>query len=174
MQTLYKHADVLKTQCPKFLMWLMERIDEENSVLDIGCGDKWYHLFLQSQQITSVDSWSKAKPSYLIDLSTEDLPFSKRSFDIVLILDFIEHLEKKRGEEILKQAIAIAKEKVILLTPLIWETNSQSSNIWYIGCPDISHKSLWAVKDFKGWRETLLACFNSKNKKEYFLGELYV
>ena len=162
--------DIGKTQCPEFLIWLMNQIKREDSVLDVGCGNKWYHSFLNCKSIVGIDAWDKASPDFLIDLSKKNLFFPESSFDMALILDFIEHLEKERGKVILCQIQVIAR-RIILLTPLFWRDNLISDRTsWYYNNPYNLHLSCWREQDFSDWRRYFLPCFN-KSGEEYFLGE---
>lgn len=134
---------------------LKDAILQTDTVLDIGCGDKRNHNLFRCANITTVDAWEKVKPHYVIDLENEWLPFGEKSFDVVLMLDFIEHLEKSRGLEIIDQCKSIARKKIILFTPLWWDKNEKHTNNpdkWCYGNEFNLHKSLWSVEDFKGWR----------------------
>ena len=110
---------------PNLLHWLREQITPDDSVLDVGCGDKRYED-LGCRTVTSVDSWPKAQPDLELNLEDEDLPFSPGAFHIVLLLDFLEHMTRPRGETILSHAMTIASKSVIVLTPLpeFWTPNA--------------------------------------------------
>ncbi len=167
---------IQKTQCPEFLQWLMKRISVRQTVLDIGCGQKWYYPFLSCKSITSIDSWEKAKPDYVMDLNIHELSifFERKSFDVVLMLDFIEHVEKELGLTLLEEASSIARKKIILLTPLYWDENiNENGKNSLHGNPHRAHRSLWTERDFRDWKRFRLPCFNEMGK-ECFLGELNV
>lgn len=136
---------VEQTQNPEFLQWLMRNV--KGTVLDIGCGDKWYHSFLDAT-ITSIDAWPANKPDILLDIEKDDLPFLGK-FDVVLFLDVIEHLSKKRGLVILEQAKRMG-HKLVVLTPLGFDANEIAAKD--TGNAYQRHKSLWAAEDFKGFR----------------------
>ena len=108
MQISCNRELIKKTQCPMFLDWIISNFNTNKRILDIGCGDKWYHPFLNNTKIVSVDYWPDVNPDYVLDLETNELPFDDNSFDIVFMFDVIEHLEKERGFEILKQCKRIA------------------------------------------------------------------
>lgn len=132
-----------------------QRVQPGDKILDLGCGNCKVSRTLQN--VTTVDIWPKANPDHLIDLSTEGLPASWGGvFDIVLMLDLIEHLDKGRGLIILEDAKRVCKRELILLTPLRWDENIvKDKQSWYYGNPYNIHKSLWSKKDFlstNGWR----------------------
>ena len=86
------------------------------TVLDVGCGNKDYSKV--STSVVTVDAWPKVSPDVLVNLEEENLPFENNSFDCVLLLDFIEHVDKDRGVELIRQAQEITRGRVYLLTPL--------------------------------------------------------
>ncbi|KKN41999.1 hypothetical protein LCGC14_0717590 [marine sediment metagenome] len=137
------------------LAFLRSRICPNDSVLDIGCGDKRYQD-IGSKSIVSVDAWPKTEPDLLIDLEISDLPYVEGEFDVVMMLDFIEHLPKDRGLELIEQAKRICKRELILFTPLLWTTNQE--NYVQDGNPFAIHKSLWGHIDFKKWNSYTLPC----------------
>jgi SAM-dependent methyltransferase len=170
MKPLYKSDNLCidDTQCPDFLRWLL-RFDDWIKILDIGCGDKWYYSFFKKAQFTSIDSWHKSNPDFLMDLNKENLFFGDNSFDYVFMLDVIEHIEKERGKALIQQAKEIAKKGIILLTPIIWDNNEKNTfdenNFYYLNKHNL-HISLWNKEDFVNWKEVSLKCFGNK----YFLG----
>ena len=87
---------------------------KERKVLDVGCGNKTYSSV--SGDVTTVDGWEKVSPDVLVNLENEDLPFGEGEFACVLLLDFIEHLTRERGLEILAQAKTITSGRIYLLT----------------------------------------------------------
>lgn len=126
-----------------------------DDVLDIGCGDKRRSSDLVCRKVVTLDAWDKVNPDILLDLESNDLPFTEESFDVVLMIDFIEHLGRERGKIILEQAKSVSKRHVILLTPLWWTDNSENVNntkLWCYGNIYDHHKSLWGISDFDGWR----------------------
>lgn len=150
---------------------IRDAIKPTDTVLDIGCGDKGIHKNIKCANITTVDAWKKVDPHYVINLEKESLPFGEESFDVVMMLDFIEHLDKDRGWEIIKQCQKISRKKVILFTPLWWTLNDKHTNnpkLWCYGNKFNIHKSLWKVEDFKGWSRYVDV---EQHLLRYWLGE---
>jgi len=145
---------------------LRNNLGKDETVLDIGCGDKKIESYFHENHFVSVDAWGRVNPDYLIDLEKEDLPFLENSFDVVFMLDFIEHLSRERGEIVLEQAMKICKKRIVLFTPLVWsdnEGNTRDPNMWCFGNLYNYHKSLWTLDDFKEWKRF-------DYKPELFLG----
>lgn len=127
------------------------------TILDIGCGDKKFHPYLPGE-LTSLDAWPKTEPDYLLDLSEYDIPFYW-SFDYVLMIDFIEHLEKERGIEIIQQAKRIASKGIFVFTPLVWDDNNKNvknPKCWYYKNLYNIHRSLWNKEEFENWETTII------------------
>lgn len=127
------------------------------SILDLGCGLSLKSQYMTHDFIVGVDIYSK----YLEKVSTKknvalikhDLKkisnlFLPKSFDIVLILDVLEHLNKKDSFKLLKDAEKIAKKAVIIETPLGFIP--QNIDIWKLGGDKYqTHRSSWKVSDFE-------------------------
>ena len=135
--------------------------------LDIGSGNKAYSDV--SGNTVTLDGWDKTNPDVLIDLENKDLPFQEGEFECVLMLDFIEHMTRERGEIILNQAKAITSGRLYLLTPLWWDTNEKHTNdpsCWAYGNKLNNHLSFWKREDFPDWEELGFKI----NGEEYFFG----
>jgi len=136
---------------PHIFGWLQAFTLPSDIVLDVGSGDG-KHREIGAAKYYSLDSWPLAEPDYLVDLNKIDLP-TDREFDVILLMDLIEHLDKERSREILFQAQTIAKRAVVVLTPLKWNENREAfEEGFYCGNDHILHRSLWSLSDFdKSW-----------------------
>ena len=141
--------DPSETQCPPLAEWLRDNVAGSESVLDVGCGNKWYWPFLSPSQICGMDIWPSAKPTVVHDAGLAPWPFPDNDFSAVLMIDVIEHLEKNRGYVALVEAMRTA-DRIILLTPLWWDENRKSYEDagFYHRNPHIIHRSLWLETDF--------------------------
>lgn len=132
---------------------LREYIKPGDAVLDIGCGNKNFSRI--AKNTTTVDAWEKVCPDYLIDIEKVPLPFNKESFDYILLLDVIEHLEKEAGFKVLEQCKTIVRTGIFVYTPMFWDDNSKNVNnkkCWAYGNQYNLHKSFWDIEqDFKRW-----------------------
>ena len=126
-----------------------------NSVLDVGCGS-WSPLAkvkknfysegfdIHRPSIKKIER-TKTHDKYKIgDAERIDKFYEPKSFDAVMALDLIEHLEKKNGLRLLKKMEAIAKKKVIVLTPNGFiKQDSIEDNPYQV------HQSGWTVEELK-------------------------
>jgi len=140
-------------QMKKLFDFVNQNVEITDSILDVGCGDKQYSKHLPNA--TTLDAWPNVQPNYTIDLNDELFPFDDREFDVVLMIDFIEHLSKRRGELVLEDAKRICGGKIILVTPLIWDNNTKNTDkpgYWCYGNKFNYHSSVWAARDFPDWK----------------------
>ena len=120
-----------------------------HTILDIGCGAGQPAKFLKSRRtlsIVGVDIWLPAlrqaqqtgshDASVLADI--RHLPFRSKSFDVVLALEVIEHLEKEASSEIIRRMEGIARKQVILTTPVGEQEQGTCK-----GNPHQEHKCFW-------------------------------
>jgi len=125
-----------------------------DSVLDLGCGDNSPLGFIERKKyLVGVDGFKKSiikskskniHDKYLHkDILEIKKDFNRKSFDAVVALDVIEHLEKKDGFNLIKIMEQIADKKVILLTPNGFINQTGEGN----GLQE--HLSGWGVNDFK-------------------------
>lgn len=105
-------------------------------MLDVGCGKgKWGFLarlnahFLVKEppkEIVGVDVF----PPYLrfckglskiydalVLCDARFLPFKRKVFDIVLVAELLEHLDKNSGKKVLAESERVARKRVIITTP---------------------------------------------------------
>lgn len=101
--------------------------DEEIiSILDVACGLSLKSKFIPAKIRVGVDIFEKYfehieadVPFVVIKYDVRKLHeiFLPKSFDLVIALDIIEHLEKEESLDMIKQCEKIARKAVILETP---------------------------------------------------------
>jgi len=105
------------------------KLPSSSRLLDIGCstGDLTVHIAnkLGITQIFGVDideealkqARAKGVTAYLVDVSREKLPFAENFFEVVLMLDVIEHIENP--DHAIREAYRVLKRGgfLILTTP---------------------------------------------------------
>ncbi len=139
-----------------------------DSVLDLGCGDNSPLGFINRKKYSvGVDGFNKSiaksknkniHDKYLHKNILEiEKDFKKKSFDAVIALDVIEHLEKKDGYKLLKIMEHIASKKIILLTPNGFVPQTGEGN----GLQE--HLSGWIVSDFKKLKYKVFGRYGLKN-----------
>jgi 2-polyprenyl-3-methyl-5-hydroxy-6-metoxy-1,4-benzoquinol methylase len=72
------------------------------------------------------------------------LPFADNSFDSVLCLEVLEHLEREDGEKLLKEMERVATTQVILSTPV----GNYKQDV-FDGNPHQEHKYMWDPREMK-------------------------
>jgi len=128
-------------------------------VLDVGCGRgsevtrifTKSHSFNTSRLIVGLDlylpSVREAKLRLIYDqviiADARFLPFRRKSFDVILSLELIEHLNRKEGEELLRLLEQIARHQIVITTPngSVYQ-GAVEGNIWQV------HRSAWRKQDF--------------------------
>jgi 2-polyprenyl-3-methyl-5-hydroxy-6-metoxy-1,4-benzoquinol methylase len=153
--------------------YLMGAIQPNSTVLDLGCGPKMYSDPLKSQcsSVITVDGWAWVEPDIVANLETTPLTeIVADKFDYILMLDFIEHVDKQAGLRLIEDCKQQVNCKIFLLTPLesIWTSNHENVNnpeLWCHGNELDVHKSLWSPNDFEGWTRINLRGFD-----DYYVG----
>ncbi len=97
-----------------------------STVLDVGCGLSLKSQFIEADIRVGVDAHRPylekidAKVPYVC-ISADALHlerlFLPRSFDLVLLLDIVEHLDKPDALELIRQAEIVARRAVVIETP---------------------------------------------------------
>ncbi len=97
------------------------------SILDVACGLSLKSKFIPADIRVGVDIYEKyfehieADVPYVVlkyDVRKLSDIFVPKSFDLVIALDVIEHLEKEESLAMIKQCEQIARKAVVLETPL--------------------------------------------------------
>jgi hypothetical protein len=147
---------------------IVELIGSANpsSLLDIGAGFGKYGVLAREYLELHESSWRKpnwkcridgieAFGEYLSDLhqfvynhvyvgnALEVIPSLKEHYDLILVIDVLEHFSFDDGVELLKACLGIAGN-VLVSTPLEWYAQED-----LFGNPYEIHKSHWKRKDFK-------------------------
>jgi len=180
----------MKTQwfkAEKLLPAVVKKIQNVNVVLDIGCGimpQKYIrpmvHIccepFTQYVEKLQKKITSDYDREYIIIQAgwkkiTEIIP--EKSVDTVFLIDVIEHLEKEEGERLLKKTERIARNQIVIFTPLgyISQSHPEEKDAWGMnGSVWQEHKSGWLPEDFvDGW--DIFAC--KDYHKSDNMGKLY-
>ncbi len=125
---------------------LQQQIGEGDVCLDLGCGLMTPTDTLNCEAILGVDVFrpylEKIKNEQVVlqlDLNPPLCNFLDNSFDVVLLLDVVEHFELKKAEKLIGEAERIARKKVIVYTPS--EQNWTSQDL------DESGRDAWGFKN---------------------------
>ena len=119
-----------------FAKTLCSLVPNNSSVLDIGTGpgDLLYIALEKPKELVTIDADKRYNTTYCINLEKEDLPFEKNRFDVVLAIDFIEHIgPKERGFELIEQMkeelpdmpyvfiSSVAQKGLVKLKDILWK-----------------------------------------------------
>ena len=126
-----------------------------NSVLDLGCGSSSPLKFLSRKSYSvGVDLFEPAieksrregihNEYILMDVRDIGERFQQKSFDCVVALDLIEHLDKDEGIRLIEMMERIASKKVVLITP-----NGFLAQKEFDGNTLMAHRSGWTVKEMR-------------------------
>ena len=132
------------------------RLDNSTkSILEVGCGRGQPMSFINRHKkfyVVGIDIFapylrvSQQTNCYdeLILADIRKLPFKPKSFDIILAMEVLEHLEKEDGERFLEIIEEIAIDQVILSTPI---GKYQQGHL--DGNPYQEHKCIWQVEELQ-------------------------
>jgi len=138
---------------------IQKHVNSNDTVLDLGCGimqattdsitksNRKKKLFrkkepevLECKTVLGCDIWDKylnvAKNYFPVaKISMNELDrFMDDSFDVVICLDVLEHLELKEALNSIDQMKRISRKKVIVYTPSKFKTNEEHvENVWNLG-----------------------------------------
>lgn len=133
-------------------------IKNPKTVLDCGIGNGLYGAVIQNYlpncKVTGIEGWEKYNNNLwacydAVYIGTMPEVLSEvKTFDMILILDVIEHFEKEEGKEVVRILQSKLNRKGILLisTPDIFcEQGAVGGNELEI------HRSLWKIEDLPGF-----------------------
>ncbi len=152
---------------PFYMHWLggyiQDFVERDDIVLDVGCGimqatsDSLYKGSLKCKTILGMDIWLKyldqIKDRYpTLCANTQNMwMFPDSSYDVVLCLDVLEHLELSDAMKLIDEMKRITRKHVIIYTPEEFETNEENeSNAWDLGNnPHQKHKCVLTESELK-------------------------
>ena len=147
-------------------LMVQNSVTDNDTVLDLGCGIMQASDDLKAKIILGVDIWDKylnhikhLHPTVRISMSETDR-FMNESYDIVICLDVVEHLEYDLALKIIDECKRICRKKAIIYTPSEFKDNMQAvPNAWGLG-ENIHQKHLCVLgtNDFRnrGYHTTIV------------------
>lgn len=165
--------------------YVKEATDPNKSLLSLCCGIGLELAYLQTQDVTAVDM----APQYLDEVKSrcpqattvksDALKYAKEqpdnTFDVVSIIDGIEHMDKKTGIKLIKEMKRICKEQILLFTPQgpgeDGYLKNEPHNAWGIEGADHfqTHKSGWTIDELRehGFEMLLVVHDTSQHGEPY-------
>ena len=112
----------------------------QDTILDVGCGIMTPTTDLICKYILGIDMYEpylnvvKDKHSTINMDVTELHRFPDKSYDVVIALDVIEHLEIEQAIILLNNLKRIARKHAFIFTPKEFHTNEEhTKNVWDLG-----------------------------------------
>ena len=146
------------------------------SILDVGCGLSFRSKFMDAQIRVGVDIHEEyfkhieSDVPYVTlkyDIRNLEEIFVPKSFDIVIALDVVEHLEKEESLDMMRQCENIARKAVIIETPKGYipqniDIQGHGGDQWQ------THRCGWEPKEFEdlGYK-TILREYSMTDKKRH-------
>ena len=135
---------------------IRKRLSGSGSLLDVGCGagvtmanlnrDKHFNYVIGVDIHRPYLNSCKMNNTHndIVQADIRHLPFMPQSFDYVIGLEVLEHLEKEDGYELLKSLQHIAKKGVVLALPAgHYGQHAYDSNLFQ------EHRSQWTPQEMK-------------------------
>lgn len=125
------------------------------SILDVGCGQgepmksinrhkRFYTVGVDIFEPYLMQCRHQNTHDDYVLCDVRRLPFKEKSFDLVLCLELLEHLEREDGERLLQTIEKVARKQAIVSTPV--STYKQEP---YDGNPHQEHKYVWSPTEVK-------------------------
>lgn len=128
---------------------LSRALDGCATVLDVGCGtDSMMQHLARRHRVIGLDRYlpsllvNRAQGAYAgwVQGDLHAFPFAEGAVDAVAALDVIEHLDKEDGLLLLRRMEAMARKRVVILTPNGFVPQAADANPWQ------EHKSGWTAE----------------------------
>ncbi len=135
---------------------------EIRTILDVGCGKGLVGRFItRSGKYFTVgaeiygpdlrEARQNHTHSDFVQCDVRSLPFKRGSYDVVLCIEVLEHVDKEEGLKLLKDMEEIAVKKIILSTPrgYLHTSHEASLNPSTSSNPYQEHKAGWEADELR-------------------------
>lgn len=134
-----------------------DNISPDDTVLDLGCGIQQGNDDIECKSILGVDIWKPYLDHIKNNINTVQISMSEtnrfmdNSYDVVLCLDVVEHLDQELALKVIDECKRICRKKAIIYTPIEYKDNMESThNAWGLGNnPHQAHKCVLHRNDFR-------------------------
>ena len=119
---------------------VQSNISLDDTVLDLGVGIQQGNDNMVCKSVLGVDIFDnylnhiKSRVNTVkLDMSETDR-FMDKSYDVVICLDVVEHLELELAQKVISECKRIARKKAIIYTPRHFKDNMEAvENVWNLG-----------------------------------------
>lgn len=165
-------------------------VKETEIVADIGCGivpmnyfRPKLHLMVEPwKEYADILAYRHSGDKSVIIIRTGALEalrqLADNSVDSIFLLDVIEHLEKEEGRQVIIESERVAREQVVIFTPLGFmpqHMEGSEADGWGLGGSAVQeHRSGWEPEDFSAaWSFYICKDFHSVDFKGERLDQTY-
>lgn len=165
-------------------------VKETEVVVDIGCGiapmnyfRPKLHLMVEPwKEYSDILAYRHSGDKSVIIIRTGALEalrqLADNSVDSIFLLDVIEHLEKEVGRQVIIESERVAREQIVIFTPLGFmpqHMESSQADGWGLGGSTVQeHRSGWEPEDFSAaWSFYICKDFHSVDFKGERLDQTY-
>nr|WP_315488783.1 class I SAM-dependent methyltransferase [uncultured Rhodoferax sp.] len=166
----------------ELLTAIEKTVKETEVVVDIGCGivpmnyfrPKLHFMVEPWQEYSDILTYRHTGDKSVIVLRTGAVEalrqFGDNSVDSVFLLDVIEHLEKEEGQKIVVESERVAREQIVIFTPLGYmpqHIGKDQTDGWGLSGSSVQeHRSGWFPEDFdSAWSFHICKNFHSLDFK---------
>ena len=154
--------------------FIAKHINPTHKVLDLGCGilqqfggiTPWPHYLAVDGFLPYLEHLSTSVSAMTLHGMLPDVcnQFLDNSWDVVLLIDVIEHLEKEDGNAVLDHMERIARHKVIIDTPSGFLPQEGWDAWGFPTCELQAHLSGWEKEEFtdRGYAVSFLPNFSEQ------------
>ncbi|OIO40654.1 hypothetical protein AUJ10_02300 [Candidatus Pacearchaeota archaeon CG1_02_31_27] len=98
-----------------FVKKILRDLDRKSKILDAGCGEGILVEELKKEGFDIIGLDYNYSSKYVKKGSIFDMPFKDETFDVILCLDVIEHLNFEEQEKTLKEINRVAKKNALII-----------------------------------------------------------
>ncbi len=135
----------------KFIFDFVEKNTVGKKVLDVGCAQGWYIKYLKDLgfevQASDLEKAIKFADVPFVQAPVTNLPFADNSFDTVLAINIVEHVEDEI--KALSELYRVTKKRLLLSVPNSEDGLLQKYNLTFRHQTDKTHRREYSQKSVK-------------------------
>lgn len=149
----FYHSRVLNRLVPTVKSCVEHELKGFASVLDLGCGSNslisdlggdYYRVGVEGNSDAVALATKSKTHDYIFHADLREADFPEMSFDVVVLLEVIEHMPHEDGRKLIEKAQKWARKKVIISTPNgFWPQGALDGNVLQI------HVCGWTIEELE-------------------------